>query len=550
MAGHTHLSRRNGRYYFYRRIPKEVLEAFPGRQFIKVTLGTADYEEAKRKVREVSCEWDRRFDHERRKLTGLYDEIDEARAEEFAARWLEHAAWRDEFDRQTRTATDTELETLDDMATFERVRYREALAKGDRGAAEELVRVVERTEGLNVERGSISHGILSMALLRAAIEAMEITEARNRGEWVKPSLAAPNAAITSAPTDDSAPLSEIFEGWTRERKPPKKLASESTKAVRRFTELHGDLPVAAITRRHVSKFKDALLSLPARPSKALRALPVPELLKRMEGDSDVERLSPASVKKDLGVIHTLLACAIANGHRSDNPATGVKVRVAKNAGPRRLPYDVDDLKRIFASGVFTNGERPQGGGGEAAYWLPLLAPFTGARLEELGQLLASDVRQDGEVWYLDINTKDAGKRLKTASSERKVPLHPELVRLGFVAYADSRRKKGDGSKLFPDLNKDRSDVLTGNWSKWWGRYQREAIGIADRRKVFHSFRHSFKDACREAGIEEAKSDALTGHSGGGVGRSYGQGYSVAVLHEAVQRICYEGLDLLSIFAGD
>ena len=34
---------------------------------------------------------------------------------------------------------------------------------------------------------------------------------------------------------------------------------------------------------------------------------------------------------------------------------------------------------IFNTPVFTKGERPEGGQGNAAFWLPLLALFTGAR---------------------------------------------------------------------------------------------------------------------------------------------------------------------------
>lgn len=52
----------------------------------------------------------------------------------------------------------------------------------------------------------------------------------------------------------------------------------------------------------------------------------------------------------------------------------------------REPFTASDLSMIFESGVFRRGERPKGGRGEAAFWLPLVALFTGARLSELGQL--------------------------------------------------------------------------------------------------------------------------------------------------------------------
>lgn len=66
------------------------------------------------------------------------------------------------------------------------------------------------------------------------------------------------------------------------------------------------------------------------------------------------------------------------------------------------------------------------------------------------------------------------------------------------------------------------------------------LGITDRRKVFHSFRHTFKDACRRARIPEAVHDALTGHASGSVGRRYGSGQPVEVLAEAVAKLGYSG----------
>jgi hypothetical protein len=47
---------------------------------------------------------------------------------------------------------------------------------------------------------------------------------------------------------------------------------------------------------------------------------------------------------------------------------------------------------------------------------------------------------------------------------------------------------------------------------------------------------SFKRMCRDAGIGEELHDALTEHSGGGVGRSYGGGFGLKVLAEAMEKM--------------
>jgi integrase len=50
----------------------------------------------------------------------------------------------------------------------------------------------------------------------------------------------------------------------------------------------------------------------------------------------------------------------------------------------------------------------------------------------------------------------------------------------------------------------------------------------DTTRVFHSFRHSFKDGLRAAAVGEDLNDALTGHSNASVGRSYGAKDNVCV----------------------
>jgi integrase len=142
---------------------------------------------------------------------------------------------------------------------------------------------------------------------------------------------------------------------------------------------------------------------------------------------------------------------------------------------------------------------------------------------------------------------DNNKRLKTSSSRRTVPVHPELVRLGFLKYIEMRRKHGASVPLFP-LLKPRSKGSVGEaWSKWYGRYIR-SIGITNRARVFHSFRHSFKDGLRAAAVSEDINDALNGHSGGGVGRTYGakdneRRFGLKRLAEAVSSARFAGLSL-------
>ena len=285
----------------------------------------------------------------------------------------------------------------------------------------------------------------------------------------------------------------------------------------------------------VGEFKDALLEFPKRVPAELRRQPLPEILEAVRNGPEYETVSIPTIKKSLTALSSVFKWARSNGYREDNPAEGVAIATARVGRSGRKPFSSDDLRAIFEkSPVFASGARQRGGGGEAAFWLPLLGLFTGARLEELGQALVSDVRTEAGIAYLDINSEDT-KRLKNRSSERKVPLHQQLREVGFLRYVDSVRKSGEQS-LFPDLIVNKNGNHTAQWSKWLGRYLRDSVGIRDEGKVFHSFRHTFKDACRAAGISEEVHDALTGHTSKGVGRMYGAGVPLSIKAEEIQRV--------------
>ena len=282
------------------------------------------------------------------------------------------------------------------------------------------------------------------------------------------------------------------------------------------------------------------MQVPLRLSAKDRALPLPALLAAMNG-KDGERISLTTIRKAMGMLQAVLGWCVKNGHLEANPMTGMMPALRDSGRERRLPFDSQDLLTIFSSplyqGCASTTQRWKPGSlliKDSGYWLPLLALYTGCRLEELGQLLAKDVKTEAGITYIDINTLDDGKSLKTSGSRRKIPLHPKIITSGFLIHVDGQIRTKEG-RLFPDLERDARGKTTAAWSKWWGRYCTK-ICLNDPRKVFHSFRHTFKDACRAAGIEEAIHDALTGHAASHVGRSYGQGFPLSVLAEAIAKI--------------
>lgn len=148
-----------------------------------------------------------------------------------------------------------------------------------------------------------------------------------------------------------------------------------------------------------------------------------------------------------------------------------------------------------------------------------------------------------------VTERARGKRVKTDASERVVPVHPEVIRLGFLSYVEERRKAdGADAWLFPSVSPDRGRAGVPAWSQWFGRYLR-AAGVTDKAKVFHSFKHTVKDALRRGRADHEMREALIGHAqASSVSWGYGANamlsrFGAAALSDAVNRISYPGLDL-------
>jgi integrase len=138
--------------------------------------------------------------------------------------------------------------------------------------------------------------------------------------------------------------------------------------------------------------------------------------------------------------------------------------------------------------------------------------------------------------------------VKNATSIRRVPLHSELLARGFLGYVARQRGK---CRVFDKLKPDSKGSESGNWSKWFSKQLRHVCKVENKKMVFHSFRHLFKDLCRNAHVHEDVSDALSGHSSGKVSRRYGGlSYPLAPLVDAMARIRVPGLALPSKSQGE
>ena len=192
-------------------------------------------------------------------------------------------------------------------------------------------------------------------------------------------------------------------------------------------------------------------------------------------------LSTKTVNKYLGVAKEIFGYAERNNLIFKNPMEGLLLPESKRPDKLRDAFSTDDLNAIFSSRFYHQEKHKH----PWQFWIPILALFTGCRLEELCQLHVEDVRCEDGLWVLDINAKGQ-KRLKNITSERVIPLHPILTEdLDFGGYAQSIGKQGN-ERIFHTLKAVQNKF--GHYpSRWFGEYKKKC-GIDSSKKVFHSFR--------------------------------------------------------------
>ena len=429
----------------------------------------------------------------------------------------------------------------------------QALARGDvsfiRYELDALLDVFQ----INLDPSSEAYRKLARAVMEAWVKALKAVLARSKGEPVEtPTLVVPNEQGAA----EGETLRAALVGWQKERSPSPGVLAEYDRAIRLFVELHGDLPVSQIKRTHARTFREALQDLPRHRAAKLQHMPLPELAEWGRKHPEAQKVSAATLNKLLGGVQTIGLWAYDKGIVPDDVPWSdpfAKMRLPEDA-PERDAFTVTELNTLFASPVFTKGERPKPGRGEAAFWMPLLGLYTGARRGELAVLTVKDVHKvEGVFVFTFIEEKAIGKTLKTRTSARTVPAHPQLIKLGWLKYVDGvRNSGGEKAWLFSQIAPSKPGALSA-WSKWFNRNLRN-LGITDRHKVFHSFRHIFKDALRAARVPEDLNDAILGQSNPTVGRQYGakeivRRFGMDTLKDAVGSVSYRDLNLSKVRSG-
>ena len=531
-----HLIVKGSRFYFRMRVPLPLVES-TGKTEITEALGDLTKPQAEVRARELASQYAAHFLAEKHRL-GLVDSPPapprqasipqrEVTLEELHA--LAKASARallfdDEEVRVHGTRTDwgeywlgavrdLDLDVAAALADHTmgplKARVRAELAKQslklpeDRHELRRMLRVWATEHGLALE-GIVARGHGKPFETPAAVALPDSLDVSKRAP--------------SGPAEKTAgelKLRDVLELWkTDERTRPAKTIQKAELAVAQFEERTGNPSLGVLNKAMGSEYRRALLGLD---------------------------MSDKTASDRLSWVQILLNFEVGRyGRIAVNPWKGLAIKVKRSKA--RDEWSDEDAQKLFALPVFQRYELPvdKNAGGAAAYWVPIIGAFTGARITEIAQLLVDDIRQEAGQWLIRFAVAETWQSLKRDASHRTIPMHPELVRLGLPDYVQALMQRGE-SRLFPDAKVSRLNNAGGGLSKWFSSLK-TAAGFGPEH-TFHSWRNTVETKLQRAREGQLHIDCYLGHKPkGSEGVEYARLKPVDLIATA-KKVTYPGLKL-------
>lgn len=348
---------------------------------------------------------------------------------------------------------------------------------------------------------------------------------------------------------------------------------QRTAIAERFAWVTGDKPLYEYSEADIEAYVKALRLMPADMRYGRLGqfgyMAVPFNLANLPKVTAENRRDERSINRDLSTLHSMSTQLAKREWRSRSGKSVIEmdfkeymIAVEDDPGnPKRVPWTPEHLRVMFSLPLWN------GSGGalarlktstrmqiyqDSAYWVPLLAIYTGMSREEICGLEVIDFVFDCEVPFLLVQANMTRSQdgvtpggLKRKSRHRVMPIHPELLRLGIKEYVEHIAAEAGfcGPEqiipIFPELY--RADAKRGSAlpkdelvaPEIGGKrfYKRAWMGIVDathaimplpetrggKKADFHSTRTYTQSMLASPEVSQTLIDRIMGHAAKGTG---------------------------------
>ncbi|MDQ2653800.1 MAG: site-specific integrase [Chloroflexota bacterium] len=482
------LKLRGGVWYYRAKVPADVRRVL-GRGELVVSLGTSDPDTAEARSLELSAAQLRLCRRLRHAGPMTSEEVDK-----LVAHYMTSFRANREEDSIVfgplvpAAATERRAWVTGELAAAE-----EDLLHNRLSATERLAQELMREAGADFATvGHEAYRRLCYRLLAARVDVMRQEAQR-----------LPSSVTLSAPSapPPSPLVSELVTAYLAHRDAtdplPKNTRTEMVAALAALVSLMGNPAIGAVRAKDAQDFVRKFSQLPQRWRTKYKGRSAEEVLKVTEGQ-DLPRSAPGTVKKELALIKAFWSWACIREDLSVNAMDAAKPPETGSAKDKRRPFTDAEIAALRPLIEAQKDHRPE------RYWVTLLCAYSGARLEEMAQLRKKDVVKIDGVWCVRISS-DAGS-VKNESSERDLPIHSRLLKLGFLEFVEAAK----GVRLFG--NDEREAKVGAPISKWFA-WELDKLNLAERnKKGMHSFRHTMRDKLRRAQVDAVTRREILGHA--------------------------------------
>ena len=392
MSKTQNLFRRNGTYYYRVRVPLDLVESI-GKSEVKKSLGTSDYNEAKKRRNTLAVEFDEIFNTARDKKNEVSPNdwsLTKGNALELAREYFdsedEKARVRDIEEYHSTTDTALILSNLcEDVRDF-----KDTDDPGTQSITQSIARKILSAMNVELQVTNPVHDVFLEYLRRALVELTRREIARLKQDYTDqytdvlfaPSPEKPKAGyggntlrkVAKSFLEDYA-TSALAKG--QKKRSVAKMAA-SIKLVE--ASIGGSRPIKAISRADCRQFRDLLAKLPANMGKrypGVSLAKIPDLALK-------DGLDPMSYETQLSYLQALgrlMKWAFEEELIPTVPSAGLSpLAIKQSANQKRDPFDIDRLNEIFRAPLYTGCQNDGAGYSKpglnvirrSRFWIPLI----------------------------------------------------------------------------------------------------------------------------------------------------------------------------------
>lgn len=357
-------------------------------------------------------------------------------------------------------------------------------------------------------------------------------------------LNAPTTFEVESIIDDKPryPLSKLISEYqeeSRQKGHSQKTQNKYAQCLALAISYFGDVLVDTITPEQGRHFRECLKTFPLGiKTKEMLAQPLSEIIKK---HPRTQIISVETANSHLQKVSQFFDWIVSLGYLTYNPIPQEPLPAPRvNHKDDRAVITDEEAIQVFQHPLFTmhQGVKTKKIQQPYHFWLPLLCLFTGMRPGEACQLFTNDIEKVNDIWCIRVDNRYEKQRLKTPNAKRYIPIHQQLIDLGFLVFVnDKAGQDSQNTRLFPEIMLIQDSFATKP-GEWFNRNLRDRRSLPEH-VTLYSFRHYFRDKLLALHPSDEYLNKIMGHQTSSYGKALPK--EQQAMHELVNKLDFSAI---------